>query len=257
MPIHDWTRVDAGIFQNFHHAWISTIGRALNSRVLASDCYGLAERVPAHLGLDELSLETVGSKASGEGVDGAGLRVALVDGGIAVADAPPRVRFVSASELTGYARSRSRIVVRHRSGDSVVAIVEIISPGNKASQHALDSFVDKAVALLDAGIHLLVIDLLPPTPRDPQGIHGAIWSAIESDDFELPPGEPLTQVSYSAGLVKQACIEPTAVGATLIDMPLFLSPQRYVNVPLEATYRAAFDAVPKRWQQELAPKPDG
>lgn len=23
MPIHDWTRVEAGIFHDFHHAWIA------------------------------------------------------------------------------------------------------------------------------------------------------------------------------------------------------------------------------------------
>ena len=25
MPIHDWTRVDAGIFHAFHHGWIEEI----------------------------------------------------------------------------------------------------------------------------------------------------------------------------------------------------------------------------------------
>ena len=34
---------------------------------------------------------------------------------------------------------------------------------------------------------------------------------------------------------------------------LFLEPRRYVPVPLEATYQAAFDAVPRRWQEELKP----
>ena len=28
MPIHDWSRVDAGIFHDFHHAWIEQIKRA-------------------------------------------------------------------------------------------------------------------------------------------------------------------------------------------------------------------------------------
>lgn len=30
MPIHDWTRVEAGIFHDFRHEWISTLRRALN-----------------------------------------------------------------------------------------------------------------------------------------------------------------------------------------------------------------------------------
>ncbi len=27
MPVHDWTRVEAGIFHDFHHAWIEEIKR--------------------------------------------------------------------------------------------------------------------------------------------------------------------------------------------------------------------------------------
>jgi hypothetical protein len=29
MPIHDWTRVDAGLFHAFHHDWVSVLSRAL------------------------------------------------------------------------------------------------------------------------------------------------------------------------------------------------------------------------------------
>ncbi len=43
-----------------------------------------------------------------------------------------------------------------------------------------------------------------------------------------------------------------AVGDVLPDMPLFFEPERYIPVPLEQTYRAAFDAVPKRWRDVLA-----
>jgi len=60
-------------------------------------------------------------------------------------------------------------------------------------------------------------------------------------------------VAYSAGEVKQAFIEPVAVGAALPDMPLFFQPSRYVPVPLEATYADAFCAVPKRWREEIEP----
>ena len=36
-----------------------------------------------------------------------------------------------------------------------------------------------------------------------------------------------------------------------IDMPLFLEDEIYINVPLEATYRAAYRGVPRRWQRVL------
>jgi hypothetical protein len=67
----------------------------------------------------------------------------------------------------------------------------------------------------------------------------------------VPPGEPLTLAAYSDGPVKRAYVEPTAVGRELIDVPLFLGPELYVNVPLEATSRAAYRGVPRRWREVL------
>ncbi len=78
-------------------------------------------------------------------------------------------------------------------------------------------------------------------------IHGTIRSEYIGDDFRLAPGRPLTLVAYSAGDPKRAFI----VGEVLPEMPLFLQPGLYVQVPLEATYQSAFEAVPKRWQAEL------
>ncbi len=34
MPFHDWTRVEPGIFHDFHLAWIGELRRALNSGLL-------------------------------------------------------------------------------------------------------------------------------------------------------------------------------------------------------------------------------
>ncbi len=41
-----------------------------------------------------------------------------------------------------YVRKADRIAVRHRHGQ-VVAVVEIVSPGNKASKNELRTFVEK------------------------------------------------------------------------------------------------------------------
>src|SRR5438874_1509266 len=83
----------------------------------------------------------------------------------------------------------------------VTAEIELVSPGNMSSRHALRSFVDKAIELLNAGIHLLIVDLFPPGPRQPQSIHAAVSSEIIEDNFQLPPDQPLTLVAYSAGIV--------------------------------------------------------
>lgn len=111
--------------------------------------------------------------------------------------------------------------------------------------------MEKAEELLRAGIHLLIVDLFPPGPRDPQGIHRAIWDQFDDNDFTLPADKQLTQVAYIGGPCPEAFIQPTAVGGTLSEMPLFLDPDTYVPVPLEATYQAAWEGVPEYWRNVL------
>src|SRR5207245_4252238 len=110
---------------------------------------------------------------------------------VAVATAPPQTRLIRRNEVESYADKANRITVRHRHGD-VVAVIEVVSPGNKASRAEFRAFVQKSAALIRQGIHLLVIDLFPPGKRDPQGIHKAIWDEFEDEDLELPPDKKLT-----------------------------------------------------------------
>ena len=142
-------------------------------------------------------------------------------------------------------------MIRHGSDDRVVGMIEIVSAGNKANRNALRSFLDKAVTALVHGLHLVVIDLYPPGPRDPQGIHGALLAELSEEDYLAPKDKPLTFVSYAAGPVPTAYVEPAAVGDALPDMPLFLEPDAYISLPLEETYQAAWRGFPQRWQKFL------
>ena len=45
MPIHDWKRVEAGIFHHFHQAWIQEIARGLESGMLPGDYYAMSESI--------------------------------------------------------------------------------------------------------------------------------------------------------------------------------------------------------------------
>ena len=96
MPIHDWTRVTAGIFHDFHHEWISAIKRALNSGLLPPNYYALAEQVAGGLGPDVLTLDNLSSDDQGNGSTNALLHDA---GGAALATAPPKVRFTAETEM--------------------------------------------------------------------------------------------------------------------------------------------------------------
>jgi hypothetical protein len=230
MPIHDWTRVDSGLFHAFHQNWIGVLERALNAGVLPPDYFALREQSAKGPVPDVLTLElSSGRDAS----NGPGF-------GTAVAVAPPRTRVVRRAEDTIYVHKADRIAVRHRHGH-VVAMVEIVSPGNKASKNELRTFVEKTSKLIAAGVHLLVIDLFPPSKRDPQGIHKAIWDEFVEEEFELPANQRLTLAAYDAGPPPVAYVEPIAADQALPEMPIFLKPDFYVLAPLEATYRTTWD----------------
>jgi Protein of unknown function (DUF4058) len=242
VPIHDWTRVEAGIFHDFHHGWIEDIKRALNRGLLPPGYYALAEQIAGGLGPDVIALQAPRNGACpSEGLQG----------GVALATLPPKVEYRLRSEADQYAEKANAVVIRHVSEHQVVAMVEIVSPGNKNNRHGLRSFVEKAAEILRAGIHLLIVDLFPPSSRDPQGIHKAIWDEFDEVEFTLPLGRPLTLAAYIGGLSREAFVEPTSVGARLADMPLFLTPHVYIPVPLEATYQAAWEAVPAFWREVL------
>ena len=98
---------------------------------------------------------------------------------------------------------------------------------------------------------MLIIDPFPPGPRDPNGVHAAIWQEVQEDEFQLPADKPLTLVAYECDLITRAYIEPIAVGDVLPNMPLFLEPNGCVMVPLEATYQTAYAVLPRRWQRVL------
>jgi len=242
MPIHDWKRVEAGIFHDFHHAWIEEIKRVLNDRILPQDYYAMAEQQTPPFGPDGLALQSLVSDDSSTSTGN-------------VATVPltkPYAKITAQSDAEFLCRRKSIIAIRHISDDRIVAMIEIASPGNKAGKVVFQEFLNKVCSLLNRRIHLLLLDLFPPTRRDPHGIHASIWQLVEGDVEFLPPsGKPLTLVAYESSTTIKAFIEPVAVGEVLPDMPVILEPGGAVELLLEGTYQAAFAALPRRWRKVL------
>jgi Protein of unknown function (DUF4058) len=159
------------------------------------------------------------------------------------------------SNADKYARRADRLSIYLPQGE-LIAVIEIVSPGNKNSANELKTFVRKAGKLLRRGVHLLIVDLFPPSIRDPQGIHKAIWDQFKEEPFDLPPDKPLTLAAYTADSEKVAYVENVAVGDQLPDMPIFLTPDRYVLCPLESSYQVAWGMFPGalKGPLELPPK---
>jgi hypothetical protein len=236
MPVHDWSRVDANVYHHFQQRWTIAICDALNAGLLPPGYSALVEQHAGGLVPDVLAVQRR-SPASRPGEPRGGV----------LTSAPPKTRVVKQAKTILAARA-NRIVIRHRLGE-VVCVIEIVSPGNKSGRAVLRQFVEKTINFLQQGIHVLVIDILPPTPRDPQGMYKVIWDEIDEEPFELPPDKPLTLAAYVAGDPK-ADVETTAyvdlvgVGDPLPDMPAYLDRDGYVPVPLEATYQAAWATCP-------------
>jgi hypothetical protein len=147
------------------------------------------------------------------------------------------------------------ILIRQTSNDRIVAMIEILRPGDKSALHSFRAFLNNALTALYGAVHLMLVDVHPPGPCDPNGIHGSLVSAIRTEDYVLSREHPLTAAAYRGGAVVEAFVMHFGVGERIPQMPLFLTQENYIHVPLEAAYVAAWEDVPPRYQQVLVARP--
>lgn len=88
MPAHDWTRVSAGTFHDFHCTWIPLIKIRLNEGLLPQGYYAQVEQVAGDITTDSLTLQADRPQGPPE----------ESEGGIAVTVAPPEVRITASLE---------------------------------------------------------------------------------------------------------------------------------------------------------------
>src|SRR5437660_5600909 len=188
MPVHDWTRVDAGVFHDFHNVWIAELRNALNRGLLPPDCYAMSEQHAGKYVTDVLTLHSQQREAG---------QPPIVSGGLALAEAPPKVRR-ERSLAPSYRAMRKTLAIRHVSGDRLVALIEIVSRGNKDRKESVEDLVNKLEDALAHHIHLLLVDLLPPGRHDPHGIPGTFWKKLGDETEDPPAGEPLTLAAFVA-----------------------------------------------------------
>ena len=241
MPIHDWTKVYSGMFHDFHQSWSIRIKDALNANLLPKGVMALVEHKTGTVTPDVLTIDRWAGSNGAPWSDRGGTATRMT----------PQTRIVQKSTKEHYAERANRIVIQQRLGHTI-AVIEIVSPGNKDRTRAFKQFIEKSQDFISEGIHLLVVDLFPPTKRDPHGVHRAIWDDFEDEgkEFAFPAGKDRIAVSYDAGVMENvAYIEPLAVGDTIPDMPLFLGSGYNVKVPLEAAYLTTWSFLPADLQE--------
>jgi len=153
-----------------------------------------------------------------------------------------------------YSRRARQIVIKDSwQGDRVVAVIEIVSQGNKTSQARAEQFLRKSETFLEKRIHLLIVDLHGATNVVPRGFHARILEDFGQEPPRLPPDRSLSAVSYQV-LEDGTLISHFAalkVSEPLPQMPVFLRPHEYVRLPLEETYRECFQDVTWRFREIL------
>ena len=123
MPIHDWSRVDANLFHDFHQTWTINIRNSLNGGLLPKGYSALVEQHAAGVVPDVIALQRRARPN----------RPAERTGGNVITATPPQARFVVRAEKEISAKRGNRITIRHPLGQ-IVCVIEIVSPGNKASR---------------------------------------------------------------------------------------------------------------------------
>jgi len=133
MPLHDWSRVDPN---DFHFSWIASLKNALNNGLLPTGYYAMAEHTtpPVIPDVVTLSIPDGSSSPMPFPVDGPG-RTATRHSTI-TATAPGKKLKTA---------GRWGIAIWHARNRQIVAVIEIVSPSNKAKKLAFADLVGKTV----------------------------------------------------------------------------------------------------------------
>jgi hypothetical protein len=217
-------------WESFHAAWSTEIMRTLNRSVLPPGCLAEAQvHVGGQVEIDVATFTGERSPSSGPGgVNGSG--VAAVTWAVS---APPLVMpavFPDEIEVRIFTLS---------GGATLVAAIELVSPGNKDRPETRRAFAAKCASYLQQGIGLVVVDIVTDRLTN---LHNELIRLVEQPSgFEMS-GEPaLYAVAYRPGR-REAGDQidmwpvPLAVGRALPVMPLALRGVATVPVDLEATY---------------------
>ena len=120
---------------------------------------------------------------------------------------------------------RRTLTIRHVSGDRVVALLEMVSPANKDRPMSVEQFANKAEMALREGVHLVLLDLVPPGPHDPQ-VTAVISQGNRSQMLFQQRGKLIDGNGIQCGtsgekLRKRLCGKPRLIGQLAVIDPAF------------------------------------
>lgn len=219
-------------WESFHTTWASALADALNQDLLPSGYIALEQVHPgAALEIDVATFTD--SATSPSPTNGA---TATIPRTVWTPTAAPMI-FPAA-----FPPSAAVEILSTEGGRTLVAAIELVSPGNKDRSTKRRLFAAKCATYLSRGVGLVILDVV--TSR--QGnMHNELADLLQLDAaFRMPAGQSLYVVAYRplrTGDAEQVETWPTplAIGQSLPKVPLSLGAEWCVSVDLEESYREA------------------
>jgi Protein of unknown function (DUF4058) len=220
-------------WESFHAAWVGAIADALNRLLPAG--YFAEEQVHAGPSV-EIDVATFEGQTAAERPS--------ANGGGAVAVAAPvwSPPAPAASVPAVFADDFEVRVFSSRGGPTLVAAVELVSPGNKDRPEVRRAFAVKCASYLHQGVGLILRDVVTDRRAN---LHREVLALLDVAGPDLLPAESaLYAVAYRPGRrAGRAEIDlwpaDLAVAAPLPELPLALHAALSVPVDLESTYTDA------------------
>jgi hypothetical protein len=226
-------------WESFHAYWASAIGESLNRTLPSKDYFA---EVQVHVGSRvEIDVATFEQESAGE-------RTGSSRGSVAVATAAASTRVWSPPTPTFampaiFPDSLEVLVISTESGPTLVAAIELISPGNKDRPEERRGFAAKCASYLQQGVGLVIIDIVT---RRQANLHDELVRLLDAGDAYLRPEDTLYAVAYRPIRRPnedkiEVWVESLAVGRSLPTLPLPLDKGQCVPLDLNATYSEACD----------------
>jgi hypothetical protein len=214
-------------WEGFLHAWATVIAQELNADTLPPDFFAEPEiSVGPELEVDVATLDLTGRRGTGTA---------------AAVWSPPRPRIAARVD---FARldSYEICVYRNLGGAELCAAIELVSPSNKDRAGSRRTFAAKYAGYLRHGIGVMIVDIVTARTAN---LHAELFDTLEVKSRRpvWRSSTGLYAVAYRAVTVRrsprvQAWPEPLALGEVLPVLPLWLSLELSVPVPLEESYLA-------------------
>jgi hypothetical protein len=234
MPLRDHFHspvTDRHTWDSLHAMWPAMIVRQLFDVLPA----GYVSAPSVHFGKDfEIDVSAFEVDEQSE----SGSRTDAGNGGVATV-APPEPTLTLEADLSEQDEFEVR-VYDTEAGRQLVAAIEIVSPSNKDRPENRRAFVAKVAALLQKDVCVSVVDLV--TVRQ-FNLYADLLELIGGTDPQLgatPPHLYSVTIRSRKRPEKRSLLDmwyyPMSVGQTLPTLPLWLSPDLRVLLPLETSY---------------------